>query len=322
MKTFILRRLLALPLLLLAISVISFALLQMAPGDYLTALKTNRDISPEFIAQLQREYGLDKSPPEQYLRWLGKAVRLDFGYSFAYKIPVSELLWQRLPTTFLLSVCALVFAWVIAVPLGVLVALCKDSWIDRAASGAAFFALSLPELFLALLAVFLASVTGWFPVGGITSVDFEFMGLWEKILDVAYHLILPTLVLGVGSVAGLMRLMRANVLETIRSDYVTTARAKGVGEGAVLFRHVLRNAINPLVTILGYSLAGLLSGALIVENVMSLPGLGQLTYEAFFAEDLYVVMASILMASALLVIGNLVSDLLLAAVDPRIRMRS
>jgi peptide/nickel transport system permease protein len=320
MSAFVLRRFLMLIPLLLAISFLSFLLLSLAPGDYLTTLKTNRDISQEFIEQLRREYGLDRSVVEQYALWLGKAVRLDLGYSFAYRIPVWELITQRVGPTLLLSASSLLFAWSIAVPLGVLAALYKDSIWDRIASGLAFFALSLPELFLALLAVYFAASTGWFPVGGVTSSDFEFMSYPEKVLDVLYHLILPTIVLGVSSIAGLMRIMRASVLDTIRADFVTTARAKGVPEGRVLFCHVLRNAINPLITILGYSIAGLLSGALIVENIMSYAGLGQLTFEAFFKEDLYVVMASILIASLLLVVGNLIGDILLATVDPRIRL--
>ncbi len=320
MKTYILRRLLGVVPLLLCISVLSFGLLSLAPGDYLTSLKNNRDISPEFIEKLRAEYGLDRHPVQQYVAWLGKAVRLDFGYSFSYRIPVSTLLAQRWPATAALAVTSMLFAWIIAVPLGVLAAIYQGSWFDRVSSGLAAFALSVPELFLALLAVYCAATTGWFPVGGLTSVDFEFMSLGEKILDVAHHMVLPTLVLGVGSVAGLMRIMRANFLDTIRADYVTTARAKGVPEGWVMFRHVLRNAINPLVTILGYSIAGLLSGSLIVENIMSFPGLGQLTYEAFMREDIYVVMASIVVASLLLALGNLIADLLLAAADPRIRV--
>ena len=318
---FILRRLLTLIPLLLAISILSFVLLSMAPGDYLSVLKGNRDLSPEYIDQLRREFGLDKNYLEQFGLWLKKAIQFDFGFSFAYRMPVSELLIQRIPATLLLAFSSMLFAWLIAIPLGVLAAIYQDSIFDRLSSGLAFFALSIPEFFLALLAIFFAAQTGWFPLGGLYSADFEFLSLPQKIFDLLYHLALPTLVLGIGSVASLMRLMRANFLEEIRSNYVMTARAKGLSRNTVMFRHVLRNALNPLITILGYSIAGLLSGSLIVETIMSYPGLGQLVYESLLRKDLYVVMASILMASALLVLGNLVSDLLLALCDPRIRLK-
>ncbi len=321
MAVFILRRFLALLPLLLAISVLSFLLLSLSPGDYLTSLKANRDVSREFIDQLRAEYGLDLPLPQQYARWLGKAVRGDLGYSFSYKIGVAELIAQRIPATLLLAGCSLAMAWLIAVPLGVLAAVYRDSFWDRLSSGLAFFALSIPEMLLALLALQFASKTGWFPVGGMTRIDHEFLAAPERFADTLHHLVLPVFVLGIGSVASLMRIMRANFLDAIRADFVVTARAKGLPEGRVLFVHVLRNAINPLVTILGYAIAGLLSGALIVENIMSYPGLGQLTFEAILQKDIYVVMASILMASTFLVLGNLFSDLLLAAVDPRIRLQ-
>ena len=321
MGFFILKRFLTLIPLLLVISVLSFVLLAMAPGDYLSVLKGNRELSPEYIEQLRREFGLDKSYIEQFGLWLKKAICLDFGPSFAYRIPVSELLAQRIPATLLLAFSATLFAWTIAIPLGVLAAIYQNSIFDRLSSGLAFFSLSVPEFFLALLAIFFAAQTGWFPLGGLYSADFEFLSWPQKFIDLLYHLALPTFVLGIGSVASLMRMMRANFLEEIRANYVMTARAKGLPRNAVMFRHVLRNAINPLITILGYSIAGLLSGSLIVETIMSYPGLGQLVYESLLRKDLYVVMASILMASILLVLGNLISDLLLALCDPRIRLK-
>ncbi len=320
MKKYILQRLLLLPLMLLGISVISFTLLKLAPGDYLDSLKLARDVSPELIERQKQQLGLDRSAPEQFLRWLASAVRLDFGYSFTYKIPVVELIAQRLPATFLLALCATLFAWMIAIPLGILAAIWQGSFFDRLSSALAFFALAVPEFFLALLAVFFASQTGWLPLSGLTSIDHEFMAPWEKVWDVTRHLFLPTLVLGIGSIASLMRIMRSNFLETMRAEFVTAARAKGLSEGRVLLGHTLRNAINPLVTIFGYSIAGLLSGSLIVEIVMGYPGIGLLVYEAFFQKDIYVVMASILMASIMLVLGNLVGDIALALSDPRIRL--
>ena len=230
------------------------------------------------------------------------------------------LLKQRVPATFILSLTSIFFAWCIAIPLGVLAAIYKDSIFDRISALLAYAALSIPEFFLAILAVYFAAITGIFPEGGRSSVESEFLGLWARILDYGYHLILPTVVLGIGSVAGMMRIMRANFIDYMQAEFATTARAKGVAERVIMFKHVLRNAINPLITAFGYSFASLLSGALLVENVMNYPGLGQLIYEALIREDQYVVMAGVLIGVVMLVFGNLFSDLLLGWLDPRIRL--
>jgi peptide/nickel transport system permease protein len=249
-------------------------------------------------------------------------VHLNFGYSWTYKVDVSELLWQRIPATLILSITSLLLAWVIAIPLGVLAAIYKDSWFDKISSFLAYISFSFPEFFLALIAVYFAARTGWFPLGGLTSIQHEFLSPLGQLGDYLHHLILPTIVLGIGGVAGMMRIMRANFLDEIRSDYVNTARAKGLSEGMVMFKHVLRNAINPFVSSLGYAFSGLLSGSLLVENVMNYPGLGRLIYEAYVREDQFVVLGSVVMGCVLLVIGNLISDILLAWSDPRIRYDS
>jgi peptide/nickel transport system permease protein len=233
---------------------------------------------------------------------------------------VADLLKQRIPATLVLSALSILFALCIAIPLGVLAAIFKDSLFDRLSSIFAYAALSIPEFFLALLAVMFAANTGLFPVGGLTSMDHEFMPFWSRMADYAHHLVLPTLVLGMGSVASYMRIMRANFLDYIRADFVTTARAKGVGEGRVMFVHVLRNAINPLVSASGFILASLLSGSILVENVMNYPGLGQLIFEALMRQDEFVVVAAVLMGCIMLMLGNLIADLLLAWFDPRIRL--
>jgi peptide/nickel transport system permease protein len=234
-------------------------------------------------------------------------------------MPVVDLIGQRLLATFLLSVSALVVAWGIAIPLGVLAAMYKDSIFDRISAFLAYAALSLPEFFLALLFMFFAAQSGWFPMGGATSIEYEFMGAGGKILDRAHHLILPALALGIGSVASIMRIMRANFLDAIRADYVKTARAKGLRERRVMFVHALRNAINPLVSAFGFAFSGLLSGALIVEIVLQYPGLGQLMYQSILREDQFVVLASVMLGCTMLVAGNLLADLLLGWSDPRIR---
>ncbi|QYY34488.1 ABC transporter permease subunit [Ruficoccus sp. ZRK36] len=244
------------------------------------------------------------------------------GQSWAYNIPVSSLIAQRLPATFALSLCALAFAWVVAVPMGVLAAIRRNKFFDRLSSLFAYAALSVPEFFLAILMVFFAAKTGLFPAGGLSSLSSSFLPLPARWADYAYHLILPTFVLGVGGIAGMMRIMRANFLDYMQSDFVTTARAKGVSERVIMFRHVLRNAINPLLTSLGFALAGLLSGAVLVEKVMNYPGLGLLVFEAFTRKDHAVVLAAVMMGCTMLMLGNLVADLLLAWSDPRIRLES
>lgn len=320
MISVILRRFLTLIPMLLGISMLVFFLMYITPGDILSEARASRDISKEYIIAMEEQFGLNKPWYTQYFLWLKNICTLNFGTSWAYKVPVFELLYQRVPATLTLALCAITLAWVTAIPLGILAAIYKDSFFDRLSSILAYAALSIPEFFLALLAVFFAARTGWFPVGGRTSITYSFMSTGEQFIDLVYHLILPTLVLGIGGVAGMMRIMRSNFLDHIRSEYVTTARAKGVPEGIIMFKHVLRNAINPLITALGFTFSGLLSGALLVENIMNYPGLGQLVYEAFMRQDQYVVMAAVIMGCIMLMLGNLFADLLLAWSDPRIRI--
>jgi peptide/nickel transport system permease protein len=255
----------------------------------------------------------------QYGKWLWNAAHFDFGYSFANQIPVFTLIRERMLNTLILALSAALFAWGLSIPLGVVSAVRQNSWVDRSASFVSFIGLSIPEVFFALLMVLFAAKTGWFPVGGMKSLDFEYMPYWEQTLDLLRHLILPTIVLGSISMAGRMRQMRANLLDTLLQDYITTARAKGLSERSVIYVHALRNAINPLITLFGFTLADLLSGAFLVEVIMSWPGLGRLTLDALFARDLYLVMGSLLMASVMLILGNLAADIMLVLSDPRIR---
>ncbi len=322
MLAFLLRRLLTLVPLLLGVTLLAFLLMWLAPGDFLTPMKMQRDIPADLIQQLEADFGLNRPWYVQYGYWLGNVLQLNLGYSWSFKVPVSDLIGSRLFSTFLLSLTSTLFAWVVAIPLGVLAAIYKDSIFDRVSSFLAYAALSIPEFFLALLAVWFAAVTGWFPVGGATSIEYDYLSAGGQFVDRLYHLILPTLVLGIGGVAGLMRVMRANFLDTIRAEYVQTARAKGVPEGVVMFKHVLRNALNPLISAFGFSFSGLLSGALIVEIVMNYPGLGNLIYQALLRKDQFVVLASIMLSCVMLVLGNLVADLCLAWSDPRIRLEN
>lgn len=320
MTAFILRRFLTLIPLLLGITALVFILMSLAPGDFLTPVKAQRDVPAELIEAIKEDFGLDRPWYIQYVKWLGNMMQGDLGHSWAFKMPVADLIGQRLLATFLLSLVALTFAWCIAIPLGVLAAIYKNSIFDRASAVLAYAALSIPEFFLALLLIFFAAQTGWFPMGGATSIDYEYMSLGGQILDRAYHLILPGLALGIGSIASIMRIMRANFLDTIRAEYVKTARAKGVKEFSVMFKHVLRNAINPLISAFGFAFSTLLSGALMVEIVLQYPGLGQLMYQSILREDQFVVLASVMLGCTMLVFGNLLADVLLAWSDPRIRL--
>jgi peptide/nickel transport system permease protein len=322
MIAFIIRRLLTLIPLLFGITMLVFILMSLAPGDFLTPVRAQRDVPAELIAAIEVEFGLDQPWYVQYVKWLGNVFEGNLGHSWAYKLPVSDLIGQRIFATFLLSLCAFVFSWAIAIPLGVLAAIYKDSIFDRISAGLAYAALSIPEFFLALLLVFFAAQTGWFPMGGATSIEYEYMSWFEQMLDRAHHLILPTVALGIGSIASIMRIMRANFLDTIRAGFVTTARAKGQREFIVMFKHALRNAINPLVSAFGFAFSGLLSGALMVEIVLQYPGLGQLMYQSILREDQFVVLAAVMMGCTMLVLGNLLADILLAWSDPRIRLEA
>ena len=321
MWTFILKRLLHMIPILLGVSLLTFLLMSITPGSYLDSLTQNPQISKETVAALKAKWHLDQPWYVQYLYWLKNAATGDFGLSIQYKIPALELLAGRLWNTFLLSFFATVLAWGVAVPLGIWAAVNKDSLVDRGCALLAFIGLSVPEVLLALLALLFAAWTGWFPIGGAQSALYDILSPMQQLRDRAHHLILPVAVLAASELAGIMRQMRSNLLDTLRAEYVTAARAKGLPEGWVIYKHALRNAINPLLTIFGFSIAGLLSGAFIVENIMAWPGLGRLTLEAFFAKDSLLVVNSVVMATFLLVVGNFVADLMLAWSDPRIRLK-
>jgi len=322
MIRYIVRRLLLLGPLLVGITFVSWAAIQLAPGsgDYFQSLVLQYpQISPQTIAALRAEFGMDQPPLVQYLRWLWSILHLNFGLSFAYNVPVTWLIGSRALNTLLLSITSLVAAWAIAIPLGIYSAVHQYSVADGVANVSAFIAISVPSFFSALLLLYAAFWTHLLPLQGLTSVNYDSLSWGGKVLDVGWHLILPTIALGVFSVGGLMRYMRNNLLDILRADYLKTARAKGLAERRVILRHAVRNAINPLVTLFGFELGGLLSGAAFVENVLGYPGLGRLILEAVLKKDVFVVMGSLLLGSVLLILGNLTADILLAYVDPRIR---
>ncbi len=255
----------------------------------------------------------------------------NFGYSFAYHTPVFSLMMPRLKNTFILSLCAIIFTWICAIPIGIYCAVRQYSFFDKILSVFSFIGMSVPSFFFALLLLYIVTLTynlpqehflyGILPIGGLVSTNNDSMSALGKFVDILWHLILPVLVLGMSGMAGLQRLMRGNLLETLRTGYITTARSKGLSEHSVIIKHAVRNAINPLITIFGYTLPALLSGAALIEIVFAYPGIGLLMLDAVRSYDLYVVMGSLLLSGFLLIVGNIIADVLLAWVDPRIRFR-
>jgi peptide/nickel transport system permease protein len=320
MLRFILKRLVTMIPLLIGISFLCFLILRLSPGDFVQSLYSGDQFSDQIRQQVTHEFGLDKPWPVQYLLWLGNACRLNFGISLATRQPVAAMLWERMGNTLILSICSMIVAWGLAIPLGIISAVKRNAIIDRLCSLLAFTGISVPTFFLALMALLFAQKTGWFPVGNMHSVDVDDMDGKQRFVDLVKHLILPTLVLGIAGCAGIMRQMRGSLLDTLRDNYIIAAQARGVSAKKIVLKHAVRNAINPLITLFGFSLAGLLSGAALVENVMNWPGLGRLILESVQSKDIYMVMGAFTMGASMLMLGNLLSDILLAVTDPRIRL--
>ncbi|MBD0363297.1 MAG: ABC transporter permease [Coleofasciculus sp. C3-bin4] len=324
MFLYVVKRLLQGILTLFLASALSFAIIQLAPGDYLDTLRQNPKISPETIEDYRKRFGLDQPAIVQYWRWLVQVVtRLDFGTSFVYSRSVSSLLWERIPATLLMAIASIIVTWAIAIPLGIIAAVNQNRVFDRFLQVISYAGQGFPSFITALLLLILAQYTSpLFPVGGMTSINNADLSAIGKILDIGWHLILPTIALSITSFAGLQRITRGEMLDVLRQDYIQTARAKGLPENRVIYVHALRNAVNPLVTLLGFEFASLLSGAFIAEFFFNWPGLGRLILSAVTAQDLYLVMASLMMGALMLIVGNLLADLLLKAVDPRIRLEN
>jgi peptide/nickel transport system permease protein len=319
---FIRRRLLHMIPVVLVTLVISFFLIQLAPGDVFSQMALNPDIRKETLESFRGAFGLDRPWHVQFLRYMWNALHGDFGYSELYKAPVFTLVAQRAWNTLLLAVLALGIAWGFSIPAGIVMATKQYRWQDQVLSVFAFAGLSLPGFFVAFLIIYVVTNTGsWLPIGGMYSVDVDKLSGLGRALDLGKHMIVPVFVLSLSPSASLTRIMRANMLEVLGQQYVTTARAKGLRERLVVYRHALRNAINPMITIFGFQLGGLLGGAALVETVLSWPGLGKLILSAVMAQDTFLVMGSLVYGVALLVIGNLIADVLLALVDPRVRVR-
>ncbi len=315
---YILKRILQTIPLLFLVSVISFFIIRLSPVDPLGELRLNPSISQETLEKEQKRLGLDKPIYVQYFLWAKSFIKGDLGYTSAGE-KVSTKLAERIPNTVLLTSVVIFSTWLVGIPLGLLAAIRQKSYLDRLLTLLTSMGMAIPSFFLAILLLLFAVKTGWFPAGGLTSYNFSEMTFLEKFFDISKHLFLPALVLFTVSLSGLQRQMRANTLEVLDSDYIKYARAKGLPESKIIFKHALRNAINPMITLLGFEFAGLLSGAALTEYVFQYPGLGRLILEAVMKSDINLVMASLMIGAFMLVLGNLIADILLIITDPRIR---
>jgi peptide/nickel transport system permease protein len=325
MLRFIARRLLHMIPLVLLVLAIGFLLIQIAPGDIFTQLALNPDIRAEDLQRLRDNFGLGDSWYVQFFKYIWNVLRGNFGYSEIFKAPVFTIVSQRAKATILLALTSLALAWGFSIPAGVIAATKQYKWQDQTVSVFAFVGLAIPNYFLAFILLYVITATSsppgtWLPIGGMTSIDHNTLSLLGRGWDVAKHLVLPVFVLGTSIMAGLTRIMRANMLDILNQQYIVTARSKGQSERKVVYRHALRNAINPMITILGFQISAILGGSALVENVLAWPGLGRVILQAILSQDLYLVVGSLIYSSILLVIGNLIADILLAVADPRIRI--
>jgi peptide/nickel transport system permease protein len=316
---YILRRILQTALLLFGASVLTFLFSALAPGNYFDEMRLNPQISSQTITSLRAQYQLDRPLPLRYAHWLNSALHGEMGFSFAYNTPVAPLLWARARNTLLLTLTATLIAWALALPLGIWSAASLGRWPDHVLSIATGSLLILPELVLALGLLILAVRTGWLPTGGLVSTGFESFTAANKFRDLLAHMALPVAALVLSSLPTLLRHVRAAVAEVLQAPFLRAAEGHGISQRKLLFGYALRAAANPLISLFGFSLGTLLSGSLIVEVVMSWPGLGPLLLEAVLARDVYVVIGGVLLSTLFLVAGNFLADLLLYLADPRIR---
>ena len=315
----ILQRLLIFIPMLLGITFLSFALMRVTPGNYLDTIRLDPQISSETIERYQKLYQLDKPLPEQYWHWVKNVCRLEFGFSFHYHVPVSHLIGGRMINTFILAFATFLVTWLVALPLGIWAAVHRNLWQDRMIQFLSYVFLSLPAFFLTMIFLYLASQSALLPLGGMRSPAYDQMNFLQQTWDLIKHLVIPVGALSLGSIGALQKIMRGNMLEVLGQQYILTARAKGLPENRVIYVHALRNAINPLITLLGYEFSALLSGAALTEIICSWPGLGSLMLTAVRAKDIYLVMASMLMGSVMFILGNLLADIALVKADPRIQ---
>lgn len=319
---YVIRRLIQIIPAVLGILTFNFVLLSIAPGDAADVLAGEAGAAtPEYMAQLRQQFGLDQPLYIQYAKYVWNIINLDLGFSFRHNMPVGELILQRLPATLLLMGSCLFVAVVFGVLLGVIAARFVDTFIDYLTTILALFWYSVPVFWVGLMMIILFSITlGWLPSGGIETIGAGYTG-FDRVIDILKHLIMPSASLSLLFMAVYMRLMRASMLEVYGLDFVRTARAKGLSEKRVAFKHVLRNALLPVVTMAGLHVSGMLGGAVVVEVVFSWPGLGRLAYDAVFTRDFNLLLSILVLSSVLVVVVNIIVDLIYRLLDPRIEVR-
>ena len=321
MTRLILRRLAGAVPLILGVLTLTFLLVESAPGSPVDVLLGDRPVPPDVRERLEEMYGLDRSPAERYLSWLGAMLRGDLGWSVSNSRPVGRVLADALPPTLFLAGAALLIHLLAGIFLGVVAAAYRGRWQDRLLTVGSLVLYALPTFWLGLMAILgLAHLLPAFPPSHMRSVDADTWSFLGRLLDLAWHVTLPACVLGLASAAAMARFIRAGLLKTLGEEFIRAARARGLGGRRVLLLHALRSALLPVVNLLGLSLPVLVSGSLVTEVVFAWPGMGRLAYQAILAEDVSVVLATTLFASALVIVGNLLADLGMVAVDPRIRL--
>lgn len=315
------RRALQLAGTVLGLAVLNFFLLRLAPGDVAQVIASEAgSASAEYLAALREQFGLNRSVGEQFVAYLGQLLQLNLGHSFRHGMPVAQLIGERLPATLLLMAASIGFALVLGVVLGVLAAHRPGRWLDAVVSGLALLFFATPLFWIGLMLIVVFSVwLGWLPVGGMVTAGAELSG-WAWAWDVARHLVLPSLTLGLFYMATYVRLTRASLIEVQRQDYVRTAIAKGAGPARVLWHHALRNAVLPVLTVLGMQLGAVVGGAVLVETVFSWPGLGRLAFEALGQRDFNLLLGILLCSSVVVIVTNGLVDWLYTRLDPRIRL--
>lgn len=317
--TYLGRRLIRAVLLLVGVSVLCFLFTEMAPGGFFDEMRLNPQISTETISSLRSRYGLDQPLAVRYGRWVRAAAHADFGYSIAYNTPVAPLLWSRAKNTLLLTTTGMLLTWLVSLPLGVWMAARRGRMLDNTVRVASSLLISIPEVVIGV--VLLAIVVRWrvLPVGGMRSLDNEGLSQWARAQDVATRMLLPTIILTLAESAIIVRHVRASVLEVLGAPFVQAARGFGIGRARLLCRHVLPAAANPVISLFGFSLAGLVSGSLLIEVICGWPGLGPLILDATLSRDFCLVIGGIMLSALFMVGGNLIADVMLLVCDPRIR---
>lgn len=321
MFQYILRRLFFMIPMMVIISILCFTVIKLQPGDFTTQFLNDPRISLEQVNRIRGQLGLDQPAHIQYLTWVrGILTEGNFGYSFAYKRPVDELIWERMAWTVIVAGATILFTWVVAIPIGILSALRKYSITDYFLTFVGFIGVSIPDFFMALVLMYMVVNAGGTAVGGLFSR--QFIGApWSlaKFVDLLQHIWIPVIAIGLGGTAGLIRMMRANLLDVLGTQYVMTAKSKGLPPRIVIYKHAVRNAINPLISMFGMQLPELISGTIITSIVLNLPTMGPFFYDALINGDQYLVMTFLMLSAFMMLIGNLIADLLLAWSDPRIR---